>query len=245
MLTVGSLFSGIGGLELGLERAGMKTIWQVERDPFARKILEKNFPGVPCYEDIRTIDAGDLVRPDVLCGGFPCQPHSSAGLRRGSADERDLWDEFVRVIRGTRPRWVVGENVTGLLTTEDGRFFGRVLRDLAGLGFDAEWSVLSACAVGAPHTRERVFIVAHANGLDGQAGLGFQQDWQAAVQRCAARAGAGLWVAPPPPPDNLADGLPKPIHETRCLGNAVSPGVSEHIGRLIASVEAQRRKVRT
>lgn len=166
MLTVGSLFSGIGGLELGLERAGMSTIWQVERDPYARAVLAKHWPGVPCYEDVRGLDAVGVARPDVLCGGFPCQPHSLAGKRGASADERDLWDAFADVIRGTRPRWVLAENVPGLLSSEKGVFFGRVLRDLAALGFDAEWTVFGACDVGAPHYRYRTFLLAYPHGLE-------------------------------------------------------------------------------
>lgn len=165
MLTVGSLFSGIGGLELGLERAGMKTIWQVERDPFALAILEKHWPQAQRFTDIRGLDPAVLARPDVLCGGFPCQPHSLAGKRRASADERDLWGEFARVIRGTRPRWVLAENVPGLLTSEGGAYFGRVLADLAALGFDAEWTVRGARHVGAPHRRDRVFLLAYPKGL--------------------------------------------------------------------------------
>lgn len=163
-MRVGSLFSGIGGLELGLEWAGMTTSWQVERDPYALRVLAKHWPEVPKYDDIRKFNAADAPRVDLVCGGFPCQPHSLAGLRRASADERDLWGEFARVVCEARPRWVVAENVPGLLSSETGRFFGRVLGDLAALGFDAEWFVLPASAVGAPHRRERVFIVAHANG---------------------------------------------------------------------------------
>ena len=160
-LTVGSLFSGIGGLDLGLERAGMRTIWFCEIDPFCQKVLRKHWPGVPIYDDVRTIGADSLVRPDVLAGGFPCQPHSLAGKRQASADERDLWGEFARLIGEFKPRWVLAENVRRLLSSEDGRFFGRVLRDLAACGYDAEWNCIPAAAVGAPHIRDRVFILAY------------------------------------------------------------------------------------
>lgn len=163
MLTVGSLFSGIGGLELGLElTGGFKTIWQVEIDDYANRVLERHWPGVSRYRDIRECGAHNLERVDLICGGFPCQPHSVAGKRQASKDERDLWGEFYRIICEVRPRWVVAENVPGLLSSEAGRFFGRVLRDLAQAGYDAEWGIVSAADMGAPHLRKRVFIVAHA-----------------------------------------------------------------------------------
>ena len=162
-MKVGSLFSGIGGLELGLEWAGMQTIWQVERDPYALKVLQKHWPEVPKHDDIRRFNAANAAGVDLVCGGFPCQPHSLAGKRGASGDERDLWGEMRRVIRDARPRWVVAENVPGLLSSEDGRYFGGVLGDLAALGYDASWFVLPAAAVGAPHQRDRVFIVAHAD----------------------------------------------------------------------------------
>ena len=160
-LTVGSLFSGIGGIDLGLERAGFEIAWQVEIDEYASKVLAKHWPDVTRYGDIRECGKHNLTPVDLICGGFPCQPHSLAGRRRASGDERDLWSEFYRVICELRPAWVLAENVPGLLSSENGRFFGRVLRDLARCGYDAEWQVLSAEAVGAPHLRERVFIVGY------------------------------------------------------------------------------------
>lgn len=169
MLTVGSLFAGIGGFDLGLERAGFEIKWQVEIDPFCRAVLAKHWPHVTRYDDVRTVGA-ELPTVDVLCGGFPCQPHSLAGRRGGSADERDLWPEFARIIRTVRPRWVVAENVPGLLSSESGWFFGKVLGDLAESGYDAEWDCLPASEFDAPHVRERVWIVAypHENGCRGE-----------------------------------------------------------------------------
>lgn len=165
-LTVGSLFSGIGGLELGLERAGMQVRWQVEIDDYCRRVLTKHWPDVPKYSDIRELSADELEPVDLICGGFPCQPHSVAGKRQASEDERDLWGEFYRLICELRPIWVLAENVPGLLSSESGRFFGRVLRDLAASGYDTEWDCIPAAAVGAPHIRDRVFIVAHSRCLD-------------------------------------------------------------------------------
>lgn len=159
-LTVGSLFSGIGGLELGLERAGMQVKWQVERDEYAQKVLRKNWPSATIYSDVREV-RGNAVEPvDVLCGGFPCQDISNAGRRDGIDGERSgLWAEFHRLIRELRPRYVIVENVAALLV----RGIERVLGDLASSGFDAEWDCVPAAAVGAPHRRDRVFLVAYPN----------------------------------------------------------------------------------
>jgi DNA (cytosine-5)-methyltransferase 1 len=160
-LTVGSLFSGIGGLDLGLERAGMRCVWQVEIDDYAQRVLSKHWPDVPKFRDVRDVGRHNLEPVDLICGGFPCQPYSLAGKRQASADDRDLWGEFARLIGELRPRWVLAENVPGLLSSEAGRFFGRVLRDLAACGYDAEWDCIPATAVGAHHRRDRVFIVAY------------------------------------------------------------------------------------
>lgn len=167
-LTHLSLFSGIGGLELAAEWAGFKTVGQCEWADFPRKVLEKHWPDVPKWRDIHELTAADFYRRTgcmpggVTCisGGFPCQPHSCAGKRKASGDERDLWPEMRRVIGEIKPRWVVAENVRGLLSSEDGRFFLGVLRDFADMGYDVGWGVTSAAAVGAIHRRERVAIVA-------------------------------------------------------------------------------------
>ena len=156
----GSLFSGIGGLDLGLERAGWRCRWQVEIDPFCQRVLAKHWPSVPRYGDIRALDLERVEPVDLVCGGFPCQPVSVAGKRLAQADERWLWPEFARVIRALRPRLVLVENVSGLLN----RGIGDVLGDLAALGYDAEWQCISASDVGAPHLRERVWIVAFRGG---------------------------------------------------------------------------------
>lgn len=161
-LTFGSLFTGIGGIDLGLERAGMTCKWQVEISEYARQVLAKHWPDVKRYKDVRDVGAGNLEPVDLICGGFPCQDVSVAGKRAGLEGKRStLWGEFARIICEIRPRWVLAENVPGLLSSDNGRFFGNILRDLAASGYDAEWNVLSAAAVGAPHRRDRVFIVAY------------------------------------------------------------------------------------
>ena len=164
----GSLFTGIGGIDLGLDMAGMECAWQVEVDEFCREILEREWPNARRYGNIFELDAEELESVDLICGGFPCQPVSVAGQRAGTSDERWLWPEFARIIRQVRPRWVVAENVAGLLSANSGRAFAEVLRDLAESGYDAVWDVFPAGGpggVGALHRRERIFIVAHSNGV--------------------------------------------------------------------------------
>ena len=160
-VTFGSLFTGIGGIDLGFERAGMECRWQVEIDPWCRKVLTRHWPNVARYEDVREVGKHNLEPVDIIAGGFPCQPHSLAGKRKASSDERDLWGEFARIGCELNPFGIMGENVPGLLSSESGRFFGRVLRDLAGCGYLVEWQSLSAAAFGAPHIRERVILFAH------------------------------------------------------------------------------------
>lgn len=159
-MRVGSLFSGIGGLELGLQLAGEDLVvqWFAEADPFCREALAVHWPGVRCYESVEAVGA-DAAPVDLVCGGFPCQDVSTAGSRAGLAGARSgLWREFARVVRDLRPRHVFVENVPGLLV----RGFGTVLGDLAACGYDATWDVFSAFEVGAPHIRRRVFVLARA-----------------------------------------------------------------------------------
>ncbi len=161
-LTFGSLFAGIGGFDLGLERAGMRCEWQVEIDPYARAVLAKHWPDVRRHEDVRTFPPQEGEwGVDVICGGFPCQDISVAGKGAGLAGARSgLWYEYARIIGELRPRYVIVENVAALLA----RGMGTVLGDLSSLGYDAEWHVIPASAVGAPHRRDRIWIVANANG---------------------------------------------------------------------------------
>ena len=162
MLTFGSLFAGIGGFDLGLEQAGMRCEWQVEIDPYATHVLAKHWPHVRRHADVCTFPPkeGEWY-VDVICGGFPCQDISFAGKGAGLAGARSgLWYEFARIIGELRPRYVVVENVAALLA----RGMGEVLGTLASLGYDAEWHVIPASAVGAPHRRDRVWIVGFCSG---------------------------------------------------------------------------------
>ncbi len=155
----GSLFSGIGGLDLGLERAGMECAWQVEIDDYCARVLEKHWPSVTKHKDVRDVGKENLKPVDLIAGGFPCQPHSVAGKRRGAEDDRNLWPEFIRVIRETKPRYVLAENVPGIITT----YLDTVLSDLEGEGYTCWTFNLPACGFDAPHRRERIFIVAYDN----------------------------------------------------------------------------------
>lgn len=164
-LRVLDLFSGIGGFSLGLERTGgFRTVAFCEIEPFCQRVLAKHWPGVPIYDDIRTLTAtrlaADGIGIDVICGGFPCQDISHAGKGAGITGERSgLWRDYARLVGELRPRYVIVENVSALL----GRGIGDVLGDLAEIGYDAEWHCIPASAVGAPHRRDRVWIVAHAD----------------------------------------------------------------------------------
>ena len=171
MITVGELFAGIGGIGLGLEMTGgFEVKWQVERDEYASKVLAKHWPDVVRWNDVVTFppDNSDKWIVDLICGGFPCQDISNAGKRQGLKGERSgLFYEVVRIAQRLRPKYLLLENVSALLV----RGFGDVLRELASLGYDAEWHCIPAAAVGAPHRRDRVFIVAYANCHDRWHGL--------------------------------------------------------------------------
>ncbi len=155
-LSVGSMFTGVGGLDLGLEALGAHVVWQAEVDKYASRVLAARYPETPNLGDVTKIEWSTVERPDVICGGYPCQPFSFAGQRKGEDDPRHLWPALRSAVHALRPRFVVLENVRGHLSLG----FGRVLGDLSALGYDASWAVVRASDVGAPHRRERLFIVA-------------------------------------------------------------------------------------
>ncbi|WP_294591804.1 DNA cytosine methyltransferase [uncultured Rikenella sp.] len=161
-MTHASLFSGIGGFDLAAEWAGWTNLFNCEIDPFCQRVLKYHFPNAEQYTDIRTTDF-TLWRDriDVLTGGFPCQPFSVAGKRQGTDDPRHLWPEMLRAIREIRPRWIVGENVRGILSWNGGMVFEQVCADLEAAGYEVQPLILPACSVGAPHRRDRVWFVAH------------------------------------------------------------------------------------
>jgi DNA (cytosine-5)-methyltransferase 1 len=237
-VTFGSLFAGLGGFDLGFERAGLRCVWQVENNPYCRRVLAKNYPGVRQPDDVRAFPIGDPNdwRADVIAGGFPCQDVSIANPDAVGIDgERSgLWSQFARVVRVLRPRFVVVENTPGLLV----RGADRVLGDLAALGYDAEWDVLPAAVFGLDHRRDRVFVVAYPGGerLPGDFG-GILAAGQPLARHLSRRdcdgSGypAGTVGRCVPRCGGKRDGVPHRVERTAALGNAVCPVVAEWIGR--------------
>ena len=157
------LFSGIGGFSLGLESTGFfETIAFVEKDKFCQKVLKKNFNNIPIEEDIRNVK-GSNYKADVITGGFPCQPFSVAGKRKGTDDDRYLWDETIRVVRECKPRWFIGENVEGIINIQEGVVLRQVCTDLEKEGFEVQCLIIPASGIGAWHQRKRVWILAYSN----------------------------------------------------------------------------------
>jgi len=217
----GSLFAGIGGIDLGLECAGMKCAWQVEINPYCQRVLEKHWPEVKRYEDIKECGAANLDPVDLICGGFPCQDISYAGKGAGITGKRSgLWKEFYRVICELRPRFVLVENVPALLR----RGLDVVLGDLASIGYDAEWESLPAVAFGALHRRKRIFVVAYTN-QERRNG----RPWVFGERRRQELTDGSQWL-PEPDVGRVAHGIPSRVDRLRCLGNAVVPQVAEWIG---------------
>ena len=229
------LFSGIGGFSLGLERAGMETIAFCEFDKHAQSVIKKHWPTVPIFDDVRPLD-GKQFRgiADVVCGGFPCQDLSSAGKQLGFNGERSsLYREMLRIIGECRPKYALFENVSALLTGDSGRWFAQFLYDLAEVGYDAEWHCIPASYIGAPHIRDRVWVIAYPNSEEDRVcsfgkilagykvpGRNFQREWGSAVPRVS----------------RVDDGIPKRLDRLARLGNAVVPQIPEMIGCAIMAV---------
>lgn len=236
------LFSGIGGFSLGLERAGMETVAFCEIDPFCRRVLAKHWPEVPCYEDVRTLTAAGLaadgVGPiDVICGGFPCQDISEAGLGAGLDGERSgLWSEIARLVREIRPNYVVVENVSALL----GRGMDCVLGDLAALGYNAVWHSIQAADVGAQHIRDRVWIVGFLPNTSEER---LVQCWGQQLSPDSQAERQIRQRFDQPEPVRVAHGVPNRLDRLGSLGNAVVPQIPEIIGRAIMSADASHQEM--
>ncbi len=258
----GSLFSGIGGIDLGLQRAGWQCAWQVENDPYCQRVLAKHWPEVRRHGDIRTFladtdsnqlrnqpggcrgtggqseaiaaDNGEDWRVELIAGGFPCQDISVAGKRVGIQGERSgLFFEAVRVVAAIRPRWVLFENVAALLACG----LVDVLGELAAIGYDAEWHCLQAADLGAPHIRDRVFIISYPQGIGRRprrpwrtAGVSSRQENPPELA-CTNKPRQGKWWSVEPSVGRVANGVPFRVDRLRGLGNAVVPQVAEWIGR--------------
>jgi DNA (cytosine-5)-methyltransferase 1 len=234
-LRVLDLFSGIGGFSLGLERAGMRTVAFCEIDEYNRWHLRRRWPGVPIFEDVRSLRADQVGGAELICGGFPCQDISNAGLRVGIEGERSsLWREFSRLIGELRPRFAIVENVAAI----NFRGLGFVLGDLASLGYDAEWHVIPAESLGAPHERERCWIVAYPQGES--------RLYQPHIAKAAARllTDAPAWASCPWDSASAClcrvdDGIPDRVVDTERFGNSVIPQIPEVLGRALLEAEAE------
>ena len=248
MYRVLSLFAGIGGFDLGLERTGgFRTVAFCEIDPFCRRVLAKHWPSAPCYDDVRTLTAerlaSDGIEVDCIVGGFPCQDISSSGLRTGIGGERSgLWRDFARLVADLRPRVVVAENVGDIICR--GRGMGDVLGALAELRYDAEWHRIPASFVGLPQARNRIWFIAYPDGRRCEVGaecdgprpilkLRANDDGLALAKRRAREAALGKC--------RVADGIPGGVDRLRALGNAVVPQIPEMIGRAILAADEQRQ----
>lgn len=230
-----SLFTGVGGMDLGLERAGWRCVAQVEIDQYCRRVLDQHWPNVPKFGDVREFKRSSVhgCTVDLIAGGFPCQDISNAGLRAGITGARSgLWSEFLRLIRAFRPTFALIENVAALRR----RGLDKVLSDLAQSGYDAEWDCLPAAAFGAPHVRDRLFIVAHAKR--------FRRP-RVALQGPFDRDQSGVWASGKdgrvatftgrvrrgyPDVLRMGHGTADPVDRLRGAGNAVVPQVAEWLG---------------
>jgi len=263
------LFSGIGGFSLGLERTGgFETVAFCEINKFSREVLAKNWPEVPIYDDVRTINAETLARDgitvDVITGGFPCQDLSIAGKRAGLDGARSgLWSEIVRLIRELRPKFLIVENVANLLdgpSNRPGRWFGRVLGDLAECRYDAEWSIIRGIDVGVPQSRPRVFLVAYPSQscfkpllrqnpvnvarsnswIHEPSGEYADIDNQNSGARTVSILGNAVRAAiPHRERSGSNERLSSGVDRYKAIGNTVIPQIPELIGRAILAAETE------
>jgi DNA (cytosine-5)-methyltransferase 1 len=264
-MKVVDLFSGIGGFSLGLERAGMETIAFCEIEPYCQKVLKRHWPDVPLYDDVRKLDGKQFFNEvDLICGGYPCQPFSAAGKRRGEHDERHLWPEMFRLIREACPPWIVAENVRGHISLG----FDTVASQLEGAGFTVWPFIIPACALGAPHRRERLWIVAwsetNANrkALLGNAAVELRdaatakngssdsecseirslRESRQKLSRKSDRFDSWTGWLDQSPILRVADGIPNTMDRLRALGNSVVPQIPEMLGRAIIKFSESPQK---
>jgi DNA (cytosine-5)-methyltransferase 1 len=259
-LRVLDLFSGVGGFSLGLERTGgFETAAFCEYEAFPRQVLAKHWPDVPCFPDVRELKGEDVDGSiDVICGGYPCQPFSQAGQRRGQEDDRHLWPEFSRIVDELRPAWVIGENVAGHISMG----LDDVLSDLERQGYACRTFVIPACAVGAPHRRDRVWTIASrrdvadaeiderwplksfgprdqrrdgTNCIQGRTENSGQSGHCGKLGTIADRPIANWELEPDV--GRVANGVPLRVDRLKALGNAVVPQIPEMIGRAILQAE--------
>ena len=234
-LTHIDLFSGIGGFSLAAGWAGFRTVCFSEVDPYASAVLRKHWPDVPNLGDITRADFGAFAGATVLTGGWPCQPWSAAGKKLGTRDDRHLWPSMLQAIRTTRPAWVVGENVAGII----GMDFGDMLSDLESEGYSAQPFIIPALGVGAPIERDRVFTVASSNEVHGKTWVGNSSE--AALQPWPRTKSETVWLQAASEAAGMDDGLPEGPYLGRvgAIGNAIVPQVAFQILKAIADLETK------
>lgn len=250
-MEVGSLFSGIGGIEIGFEKAGFKTKWFIEQDEYCRRIINKAWPGKKIYEDVTTVNFKQVPKVDILTGGFPCQDISVAGKGVGISGERSgLWKYYLQAIRDLRPKYAVIENVSALAK----RGLNIVLRDLAEAGYDAEWHCFTASQFGAPHKRERLFIIAYPNKIRPNSSIYFERNngissnkewnsqkgwetWRDLALRTSENIRSGAWRDNHSRVCGMVNGIPNWMDRLGTLGNAVVPQIAEYIAMKIKTHE--------
>ena len=226
------LFSGIGGFALACRWAGIETIGFAEIDDYASRVLAKNFPGVPNYGDVRNVPGSAAAW--LVTGGFPCQPFSVAGKQGGAADDRYLWPEMAGVVERTRPTWVLAENVPGIIRME----LDTVLSDLERIGYTAWPVVVPACAVDAPHRRERVWVVANADNTGRkQQRRAVSTQTEYITAECSSDEWESEFWESEPDMDRVANGVPARVDRLRGLGNAIVPQVAYQLIQMMIETE--------
>lgn len=237
-LNVLDLFSGIGGFSIGLERAGMRTIAFCEIDPFCRAVLKKHWPDVPIFDDVRTLTNEQIGPVDLVCGGFPCQPYSIAGPRKGHEDSRDMVQPMLEIVRASEPTWFVGENVEGFIDIG----LDSLCSELGSLGYSTRPVSLPACAVGLPTMERHLWIVATTSSER------LERFWEITVQAIedgtkelqgSDSRGADRWNLPESRICRVGERFPRRVDRLRSLGNAIDPMTSELIGRAIMQAEIE------
>lgn len=256
------LFSGIGGFSLAASWAGIETVAFCEKEPFCQNVLHKHWPEVPIVNDIYELRGDEFGAIDIISGGFPCQPFSFAGKREGKEDDRHLWPEMLRVIETAKPTWVLGENVAGIISLA----LDDVLSDLERIGYSTQAFVIPACAVDAPHRRDRVWIVAHAeNGRlrrrgsqrkAGQSSFGckdvanprsarrkrrrkLKKEWTPdSFKRC--NSSDGIWISEPNV-GRVASRVSNRVDRLKSLGNAIVPQVAFKFFEAMVEIDEQGR----
>jgi len=255
-LKVLDLFSGIGGFSLGLERTGhFETVAFCEIDEYCKLILKKHWKGIKIYDDVKEItkerlQADGIESPTIITGGVPCQAFSVAGLQKGTSDPRHLWPEMFRVIKEFKSKWIIVENVTGLVNVQDGVVFETLCTDLESEGYEVQTFNIPVAGVGAPHLRQRIWVVAHTDTGNVETG----RERQGKIRKGHQEEGVSDHVASgseiegqrqnswsfEPDVGRMVDAVPGRIHRLKGLGNAICPQIAEEIGRAIIKAESSK-----